>query len=196
MMSFWSHFSMVNRLMSMYTKHERILHMNLTEYRQMIDDFESRYKYDSTYMRELLEHSPGGFTKFANFLPLSDHREKLSPEDYWVAKLAAMQVEDCGDCLQLNVRMALEAGVSRPVIEAIVNRGSVLPQNLMDIYDYAKSVAGHALIDSGLMDRIDARYDKGELLEFGLCIATAKVFPTIKRALGYVRSCSLVEIEV
>ena len=83
--------------------------MNMTEYRRMIDDFENHYNYDSTYMRELLESSQEGFARFNNFLPLSSHREKLNTEDYWVAKLAAMQVEDCGDCLQLNVRMALEA---------------------------------------------------------------------------------------
>jgi len=170
--------------------------MNKAETIRQIDDFESHYKYDSTYMRELLEYSPGGFSKFSNFMPLSSHREKLCPEDYWVAKLAAMQVEDCGDCLQLNVRMALEGGVSKSLIEAVIKGGEALPVNLKDVYDFATSVSAHAQIDNDLMERIEARYDKGTLLEFGLNIATAKVFPTIKRALGYTRSCNVVEIEV
>lgn len=170
--------------------------MTMTDYRQMIDDFENHYNYDSTYMRELLESSPEGFAKFNNFLPLTSHREKLSPEDYWVAKLAAMQVEDCGNCLQLNVRMALEAGVSKKLIEAIIKNNSALPENLKDIYNYAKAVAAHSQIDTALMGRIEARYDKGGLLEFGVCIATAKVFPTVKRALGYTKSCSLIDIKV
>jgi len=170
--------------------------MNVNEYRKLIDDFESHYNYDSSYMRELLESSQEGFAKFNNFLPLSSHQEKLNTEDYWVAKLAAMQVEDCGDCLQLNVRMALEAGVSKPIVEIVLRGGSKLPDALKDIYDYAKYVASNEIIDSELADRITARFDKGVLLELGLCIATAKVFPTIKRALGYTRSCSLVEIEV
>lgn len=170
--------------------------MDEADARKQITDFEARYKYDGTYMRELLEWSPEGLSKFANFLPLSNHREKLSPEEYWVAKLAAMQAEDCGDCLQLNVRMALEGGVSKQLIEAAVKGGNSLPENLQYVYLYAKAVAAHAGIDAALMDRIVARYNKGQQLEFGLCIATAKVFPTIKRALGYTKSCKLVQIEV
>jgi alkylhydroperoxidase family enzyme len=170
--------------------------MKIAEYRKMIDDFERQYNYDSTYMRELLESSQQGFSKFNNFLPLSSHREKLTIEDYWVAKLAAMQVEDCGDCLQLNVRMATEDGVSTSLVEAILRADNTLPDALKDVYDYAQYVASNDTVDPDLLDRITIRYDKAALLEFGLCIATAKVFPTIKRALGYTRSCSLVNIKV
>lgn len=170
--------------------------MNTAEALKQINEFEAHYKYDSTYMRDLLESSPAGFIKFNNFLPLSSHKEKLSSEDYWVAKLAAMQVEDCGECLQLNVRMALEAGVSKDWIKAAIKGGNALPENLRDVYHYAKSVAKHEGGENDLMDRIAARYEKGSLLEFGLCIASAKVFPTIKRAVGYTKSCSLIEIEV
>lgn len=170
--------------------------MNNDEALKQIRDFEKHYKYDGTYMHDLLDYLPEGLVKFNNFLPLSAHIQKLSPEDYWVAKLAAMQVEDCGECLQLNVRMALEAGVSKDLVRAAINGGDALPQNSRDVFRYAKSVANHELAEDDLMDRIEARYDKGSLLEFGLCIATAKVFPTIKRALGYTKACSLVEIEV
>ncbi|MBW9261722.1 MAG: hypothetical protein K1564_09155 [Candidatus Thiodiazotropha sp. (ex. Lucinisca nassula)] len=60
--------------------------MNKMGYHKMIDEFEQHYQYDSTYMRELLDSSPEGFTRFNNFMPLNDFREKLSLEDYWVAK--------------------------------------------------------------------------------------------------------------
>ena len=170
--------------------------MSIIDYRNEIDNFEAHYKYDSTYMRELLDHSPEGFAKFNSFLPLSSHREKLKPEEYWVAKLAAMQVEDCGECLQLNVRMALEAGVPRALVQAVIRRGRDLPERLRDVYDYARSVANHEMVDNELMERMEAGFDKGALLEFGLCIATAKVFPTIKRAVGYTKACSLIEIEM
>jgi len=170
--------------------------MNKAEIVKQIDGFETHYKYDGTYMRELLEYSPEGYSKFDNFMPLARHREKLNPEDYWVSKLAALQVEDCGDCLQLVVRMALEEGISKSIVEAVIKGGDTLPVNLKDVYDYAKCAAAQAQMETNLMERIEARYDKGELLEFGLNIASAKVFPTIKRALGYTRSCSLVKIEV
>lgn len=170
--------------------------MNAAEARKQIDEFETHYRYDGTYMRDLLDHSPVGFAKFNDFLPLSNHHEKLSTDEYWVAKLAAMQIQDCGDCLQLNVRMALEAGVAKPIIEAAIKGGSTLPDTLRDIYHYAKYVASNSVADIEVMDRIASRYDKGAILELGLCVATGAVFPTIKRALGYTRSCRLVEITI
>lgn len=163
---------------------------------KQIAQFEAHYNYDSTYMRDMLEHSPEGFAKFNNFLPLARHHEKLSNNDYWVAKLAAMQAADCGECLQLNVRMAREAGVARELIQAAVRGGDALPADLCDVYRYAKNVAANVPIDEDLLDRIEARFDKGALLEFALAIATASVFPVIKRALGQAKACSQINIEV
>jgi len=170
--------------------------MSNTDYRKEIDDFEAHYKYDSTYMRELLEHSPEGYDKFYNFMPLASHRDKLDLDTYWVAKLAAMQVEDCGDCLQLNVRMAIECGVSRQIIAASIAGGNELSEKLKDVYDFATGISSNSQVDEGLEDRVGAQLDKEALLELALCIATAKVFPTIKRTLGYAKSCNLIEIEV
>lgn len=159
-------------------------------------EFEAHYKYDASYMRHLLEYSPEGFAKFNDFLPLSRHRERLSLEDYWIARLATMKGADCGECLQLNVRMALEAGISSDLVRAAVAGGHALPENLKDVYHYAKSVASHDSVESDLVERIEARYDKGSLLELGICVATGMVFPIIKRALGYAKACSLIGIEV
>jgi len=161
-----------------------------------IAQFEAHYKYDTSYMRDLLEHSPEGFAKFNNFLPLARHREKLSNNDYWMAKIAAMQAQDCGECLQLNVRMALEAGVARELVQAAVRGGDTLPADLQDVYFYAKCIAANVPIAEDLKDRIEARFDKGARLEFGIAIATAGIFPGIKRAIGTAKSCSLIDIEV
>lgn len=117
-------------------------------------------------------------------------------DEYWLAKLAAMQSEDCGDCLQLNVRMALEAGVDKGLVEAMIHSPDCLPTALQDIYRYSWHVACGETLEAGLAERIMARYDKGWLLELGLCVAVAKVFPTVKRAAGYTRSCNLIRIEL
>jgi AhpD family alkylhydroperoxidase len=161
--------------------------------RQEIDDFESHYGYDTTFMRELLETSPGGYQKFDAFLPMAHHNEKLNAEDFWVTKLAAMRVADCGACLALNVRMAREAGVSKELIAAAANGGSRLEACSKDLYEFAAATAANEVIDSALMKRIESRYDKGALLEIGISVASAVVFPTIKRALGYTQHCQLIE---
>lgn len=162
----------------------------------LISQFEAHYDYDGAYMRELLESSPEGFAKFNNFMPMAQHREQLGLNDYWVAKLATMQAVDCGACLQLNVRMALEAGVARELVKAAVHGGDGLPDTLCDVYQYAACIAKNETVAPALMGRMQTRYNKGALLEFGLCIAAAMVFPTIKRAVGYVKACRLIEIDV
>jgi alkylhydroperoxidase/carboxymuconolactone decarboxylase family protein YurZ len=170
--------------------------MNAAEALQQIEQFEAHYNYDGTYIHELFEHSPDGFAKFSDFLPLARHREKLDANDYWVAKLAAMQVADCGECLQLNVRMALEAGVPKDLVHATLGGGEALPEDLKPVYRYATRVAGNEQVDDELMAWMESNYGKGGLLEFGIAIATAKVFPIIKRAVGYAKSCRLIKIEI
>ena len=71
-----------------------------------------------------------------------------------------------------------------------------MPNNLRVIYEFVIKVEARHLIESDLKDRINELFDKGAQLELALCIATAKVFPVIKRVLGYTKSCSLVEIKV
>jgi hypothetical protein len=170
--------------------------MNTAEALQQIKQFEAHYKYDGTYIHELYEHSPEGFAKFSNFLPLARHRERLEANEYWVAKLAAIQVADCGECLQLNVRMALEAGVDKYLVQAALDGGAALPEDLKAVYRYATSVARNEQLDDELMAWMESRFGKGGLLEFGIAIAAATVFPFIKRAIGYAKSCRLVKIEL
>lgn len=170
--------------------------MSEADYLKEIDEFETHYQYDSTYLRELLALSPDGYAKFAAFKPLACHQEQLDSESYWVAKLATMQVEDCGECLQLNVRFALESHVAREIIEAVLQGGDGLSEELRDLYDFAVQVASSRELDPALEQRIQSRFNRGALLELGIAIASAKVFPTIKRAAGYANSCRLIEIQV
>ncbi len=170
--------------------------MNHAEQLQLIDQFEAHYRYDSTYIRELLEYSPDAFAKYLAFRPFNSHRESLSLEVFWIGKIAALQVADCGHCLQLIVRIALEAGVAKELIRATLQGGSKLSESLKDVYDYATCVAAYKLPDPILEARIRQQLSKAQLIELGICVSTVTVFPTIKRALGYTKSCSLIEIEV
>lgn len=165
--------------------------MSTNDYQKLINDFEQHYTYDGTYMRDLLETSPAGFAKFSNFLPLSSHRETLTVEEFWITKLAAMQVEDCGDCLLLNVKMALEDGVERAIINAALNHGEGLSPALQHLYNFATQIAANRHYDDAHFEQIRAQYDRAQRVEIGLAIASARVFPTIKRSLGYTRSCGL-----
>src|SRR5262245_57000334 len=84
--------------------------------------FERRYDYDATYMHEIADTSVGAFAKLALLQPMNAHREGITLDALYAARIAAVRFEDCGPCAQLVVNMALEAGVTPSMVRTIVAR--------------------------------------------------------------------------
>ncbi len=164
---------------------------------EMLEGFGSHYDYDTTYMKEMLNVAPNAFEKFESFLPMASFVQSAPKDVIYLVKLAAMKNEDCGACLQLNVDMAIEAGVDKNIIkEVIFNEGKNLPLSLKDIYKFTLLVSNNKIIDDTLYDKIYETYSKEIMVEVSLAIASAKVFPTIKRVLNDIKSCSVIKIKV
>lgn len=164
---------------------------------EMLEGFQSHYNYDTSYMKEMLEENTNAFETFQNFLPMASFVEKTPKEVIYVVKLTSMKNEDCGQCLQLNVDMAIEAGVDKEIIKEVVfNNGENLPTELKEVYDFALLVGNNEEIDSSFYDKINTKYSKGIMTEIALAIASAKVFPTVKRVMNDFHSCSVIQIKV
>jgi len=149
------------------------------------------------YVRHILRSSLPAFFKFALFTPLAQHRRKLPPTPYRVARIVATQDEDCGTCVQIEVNLAREDGVSSDVIRAVLsNRPEDLTPELAEVYRFTKAVVEASLEEGDLRQRIRERYGEAGLVELALGMAAARVFPVTKRALGFATSCALVEIKV
>lgn len=149
------------------------------------------------YMRHIGRLVPSAFFKFLAFLPLSGHRKHASVEMLSVARVAATAAEDCGPCVQTCVRMALEQGVSRQILRPVVEgHDDDLPADLALVARYARVVAGGHGDAGELAGQLAERVGEAARLELALSIATAKVFPTIKRGLGMARSCALQPLEL
>jgi alkylhydroperoxidase family enzyme len=149
------------------------------------------------YLRHIARTSLRSFFKFALFTPLAKHRRRLPPDAYHVARLVATQHEDCGTCVQIEVNLALRAGVRAEVLRAAVKRQpDALPAELADVYRFAQGVVEAAGAEGEWRERVRERYGEEALIEMALGIAAARVFPTTKRALGYATSCVLVHVEV
>lgn len=148
------------------------------------------------YLRHVARTSLPAFLKFALFTPLAAHRRKLPADAYHLARVVAVQHEDCGTCVQIEVNLARGDGVAPELLRAALeNRLDALPADLADACRFARTVAEQGE-DVELRERLRARYGDEGLIELALGIAAARVFPTTKRALGYATSCSLVEVEI
>jgi len=90
--------------------------------RRMLRATAKRYGYDASYLEMMLDQSPAAFFKFAPVMKASAHREVVPVEASLAAKITGAMAEDCGPCTQLCVDMALEAGMAKDQIEAVLRR--------------------------------------------------------------------------
>lgn len=149
------------------------------------------------YLRHIVRISLPAFFKFALFTPLAEHRRKLPPTPYRIARIVATQDEDCGTCVQIEVNLARKEGVSADLIRAVLNNClEALPPELADVHRFAKAVVEASGQEDELRQRIREQYGEEGLVELALGIAAARVFPVTKRALGYATTCALVEVQV
>src|SRR5690349_2437908 len=85
--------------------------------------FGARYDYDTGYMEDLADLSPGAFFKLGLLTPFTQERFGLPAAPYYAAKFIAARTSGCGPCAMLVVRMAEEAGVGTDALAAIARPG-------------------------------------------------------------------------
>lgn len=149
------------------------------------------------YLRHIHAVAPRAFFKFLKLLPLAAYRGKLPPDALHVAALVATRHEDCGACVQMAVNMATKEGVPQDVLRAAyAGAPDQLPSDLANVYRFAEAVVTQSGEQAELRERMRQQYGEEGLVELSLAIAVSKVFPTVKRGLGYATSCSLVKVDV
>jgi hypothetical protein len=154
---------------------------------------EARLRVAAGYITELGEASFSGFIKFLMFLPLAGHRGRTDATLLHVARLVAFRHEDCGSCLQSAINVALDEGVAPLSVAAVLDGDdSTMPPALSLIVRFTEGVLAMDGSECEPRQEIIARYGTTTLAELSLAIASARVFPTIKRGLGLSVSCAAV----
>lgn len=149
------------------------------------------------YLRHIARVAPSAFAKFSLFTPLSGHRKHLPAAPYHLARIAAVRHEDCGTCLQIEANLAAQDGVDAPLIRAAVRgQDEALPDELRTVTRFARAVAAASGEEEQYRADLLERYGEAGMVELALGIATSRVFPSTKRALGYATACSLVTIDI
>jgi alkylhydroperoxidase family enzyme len=149
------------------------------------------------YCRFIVRASLRAFFKFLKFLAVDEYRRVLPPGPCYVARIVAVRHEDCGTCVQIAVNQAKKAGVPAEQLRAVLDgKLDGLPEELTEAYRFAEAVVtANGELDAW-RERIRLRYGDEGLIEMALAIASCRVFPITKRALGYAVSCSAVAVRV
>ncbi|MBV9995115.1 MAG: hypothetical protein JO127_07870 [Caulobacteraceae bacterium] len=156
---------------------------------------ERPFGYDASYLHVLAEAAPASFLKFSVVTGLVDRR--AAPAEALAAVgVVGTLAEDCGPCTQISVDMSLAGGVRPEVLRAILAGDEAAmgePAALACRFARA-SLARDLEAGDALRDEIVRRWGEEGLIALSLALTTARMYPTLKYAMGYGKTCSKVVV--
>lgn len=161
--------------------------------RQMILKFGKRYDYDVDYMLHMLDRTPEVMSGLNALSKLSSYRKKAPLNAHMAARLQGVLMEDCGPCVQLTVDMALEAGMARDEIEAVLTGDpAAMAEDTALGYRFASAILARSPDQDDVREAVRAAYGDEAVIEITLATQVSRFFPMIKTGLGYGKSCSMI----
>ena len=158
--------------------------------------FERDLAYDMSYGRDLLATSTRAALLFFRATAIGGYREGIPVEAWHAAKLVASRAEDCGPCVQVCVTMAEREGVSAESIRAIL-RGDfqAASEDVRLAAEFTRTVLARDSAAEPLRREIVARFGKRGLVSIAFAMLSARMYPSLKYALGYGRACAVVYVD-
>lgn len=160
-----------------------------------IRPFERRFSYDADYMRVLLAASPGSFLRFSALSGLVPRRAAPA-EALAAAGVVATLREDCGPCTQIGIDIAIRGGADREVVRAILaGDEAAMGESARLAYRFAQASLDRDMAKADpLRDEIVRRWGPRGLTAIALTLVTGRMYPTLKYALGYGKTCSRITV--
>jgi hypothetical protein len=163
--------------------------------RRRIQAFEASFQYDMSYARDILAADPRALMAFSKVAAVSNYKRDVPVDVYYAVKLVGTLAEDCGPCTQLLVTMALREGVDGRTLAAILaGHDDRLSEPVRLGVEFARATLAHEAAADALRDSLVARFGRRGLVSLAFALAAARVFPTVKYALGHGRACQRVVV--
>ena len=158
--------------------------------------FEHDYHYDASYVREILAADRSAFLRFGRAVSLSRYRKDLPRLAWFAAGITAVMAEDCGPCTQLAVTMAEREGIAPEILRAIIAADvHAMPDDVLLAYRFTKATLAHDASTNELREQVLRLWGQRALVSLAFAITTARVYPTIKYALGHGQACQRVMVD-
>lgn len=142
------------------------------------------------HLRHLADISLRAFFKLMLTGPAATHRRTASLDMLHAVRIAAAAHEDCGSCLQIAVNLARRDGMAVAVLGHLLNgQSSELPEPVRTAFQFARSVLNRDGQDEHWRMRLRENFGEEMVVELSLAIAMARVFPVLKRGMGFATQC-------
>ena len=162
--------------------------------RQMVA-FQQKWNYDASYMREVIDADPRAFLRFAKVIGVAGYRKDVPVAPHCAAGIISVMAEDCGPCTQLAIDMAEREGVDPAILRAVVARDfAAMPYEVALAARFAEATLRHAPEADDLREEVLRLWGQRGLISLAFAITSARLFPTLKYALGHGRACTRVRI--
>ena len=160
-----------------------------------IRPFEREFSYDASYLRAVLAARPMTFLQFGLATSLVRRRDAPA-EALAAAGIVATLREDCGPCTQIGLDIAVKGGMDRKVLRAILAADEAgMGETAALAYRFAQASLDRDMATADpLRDEIVRRWGERGLVAIALTITTTRMYPTLKYALGFGKSCSKVTV--
>jgi hypothetical protein len=157
--------------------------------------FERTWNYDAGYLHDIVDASPRAAWLFSRAAAIGQFRRGV-PLDVWsAAGITAVRHEDCGPCTQLGVSMAERAGVSPAVLRAVLaDDVAAMPPDVALAWNFTRATLAHDPSADAYREAIVERWGRRALVSLAFAITAARIYPTVKYALGHGKACMRVVV--
>ena len=162
---------------------------------KMVGRFERDWHYDAGYMHDMIDASPRAAWLFSRVTALGQFRRDIPIDAWCVAGITAVRHEDCGPCTQLAVTMAERAGVNAAVLRAVLaDTPDAMPPDVALVWRFTRATLAHEGAADEYREAIVERWGRRALVSLAFAITTARIYPTVKYALGHGKACMRVVV--
>ena len=159
--------------------------------KRRLDAFERNTGYDVTHVREMLDADIKAVMALFKVQGLARYRKDVPREPWYAAALVGVLAEDCGPCTQLGITMAEREGVNPDTLRAIVAGDlRAMPDDVVVAYRFAKASLAHNPAADELRSEVVERWGQRGLISLSFALASSRVYPTVKYALGHGKACT------
>ena len=160
-----------------------------------ISRFERQWNYDASYMHDLADASPRAALLFNRAVALGRFRQGVPLDAFCAAGITAVRSEDCGPCTQIAVDMALRAGVSPDVLRVLLSdHPAAMPADVALAWRFTRATLAHDSEADELRVKIVKLWGRRGLVSLAFAITAARIYPTVKYALGHGKACMRVVV--
>jgi hypothetical protein len=163
--------------------------------RRSVGRFERQWNYDGGYLRDIIDASPRAAWRFFNATKLGSYTADVPVEALAAAGITAVRAEDCGPCTQLAVAMAERRGVKPAALRAILTEDvAAMPDAAALAWRFTKAVLAHDAAADDYRAVIAERWGPRAVISLSFAITTARMYPTVKYAMGHGKACTRVVV--